>query len=126
MPQREPFASLTSLTEVNLERLLTASSIPVLINFPAPWSKMMDAALARLANAFAGDLRVLRVNLAGHPELAVRFKIRVVPTLLIFDGGVPVEFIVGIVPERYIFDTIRKTLSGATETHKAGETYPAG
>jgi hypothetical protein len=44
-----------------------------------------------------------------------------VPTLLIFDGGVPVEFIVGIVPE-----LVRKALGGGTESQKAGEIYLSG
>jgi thioredoxin 1 len=121
--QREP---LPSLTEANLDRFLTESSIPVLVDFQAPWSPVMDAALGRLAKTFAGHLRVVQVNIASHPELAARFKIRVVPTLLIFEGGVPVEFIVGLVPEPYIFEMVRKALGGGTETQKAGETYPSG
>lgn len=121
--QREP---LPSLTEATLERWLTESSIPVLANFQAPWSPVMDAALGRLAKAFAGHLRVVQVDIATHPELAARFKIRVVPTLLIFEGGVPLEFIVGIVPEHYMFERVRKAVGGGTETQKAGETYPSG
>jgi thioredoxin-like negative regulator of GroEL len=120
--QREP---LPSLTEVHLDRFLTESSIPVLVNFQAPWSPVMDAALGRLAQAFAGHLRVVRVNIAAHPELAARFKIRVVPTLLIFEGRVPVEFSVGIIPEHYLFEMVRKALAGGTETLEAGERHPS-
>lgn len=121
--QREP---LPSLTEATLDRFLTESSIPVLVNFQAPWSPVMDAPLGRLAKAFAGHLRVVQVNIAAHPELAARFKIRVVPTLLIFDGGVPLEFIVGIVPERYLFERVTKAVGGGTETQRAEETHPSG
>ena len=121
--QREP---LPSLTEATLERWLTESSIPVLVNFQAPWSPAMDAALGRLAKAFSGHLRVVQVNIAAHPELAARFKIRVVPTLLIFEGGVLLEFIVGIVPEHFLFERVRKAVGGGTETQKAGETHPSG
>ena len=116
--QREP---LPCLTEVNLDRFLTESSIPVLVNFQAPWSPVMDAALGHLAQAFAEHLRVVQVNIAAHPELAARFKIRVVPTLLIFEGGVVVEFSVGIIPEHYLFEIVRKALGGGTETLEAGE-----
>ena len=112
MLQREP---LPSLTEVDVDRLLTESSIPVLVNFQAPGSPVMDAALGRLAKAFAGHLRVVQVNTAAHPKLAARLKIRVVPTLLIFAGGVPVEFSVGIVPEHYLFEMVRKALGGGTK-----------
>ena len=120
--QREP---LPSLTEANLDRFLTEASIPVLVNFQAAWSPVMDAALGRLAKAFAGRLRVLQVNIAAHPELAARFKIRVVPTLLIFAGGVPVEFSVGIIPEHYLFAMVRKALGGGIETLEPGERRPS-
>jgi thioredoxin-like negative regulator of GroEL len=122
MVQREP---LPSLTGVDLDRFLTGSSIPVLVNFQAPGSPVMDAALGRLAKAFAGHLRVVQVNTAAHPELAARFKVRVVPTLLIFAGGVPVEFSVGIVPEHYLFELVRKALGGGAETLEAGERRPS-
>jgi thioredoxin-like negative regulator of GroEL len=119
---REP---LPSLTEVDLDRFLTESSVPVLVIFQAPWSAVMDAALGRLAKTFAGHLRVVQVNIAAHPELAARFKIRVVPTLLIFEGGLPVEFSVGIIPEHYLFEMVRKALGGGTETLEAGDRHPS-
>jgi thioredoxin-like negative regulator of GroEL len=75
--------------------------------------------LGRLAEAFAGRLRVVQVNISAHPELAARFKIRAVPTLLIFKQGVPVEFIVGTVPSRFVFETVCKALSGSTRLAKA-------
>jgi thioredoxin-like negative regulator of GroEL len=50
------------------------------------------------------------VNIAANSELAARFKIRAVPTLLLFQQGVPVEFIVGTVPSRFIFETVCKAL----------------
>ena len=115
----QPRESFPSRTEATLDRLLAESSIPVLVNFLAPRSPVMDAALRKLAKASAGRLRVVRVNIAAHPELAARYKIRVVPTLLIFENGVPIEFIVGIVPEHYIFETVRKALGVGVETPKA-------
>jgi thioredoxin-like negative regulator of GroEL len=59
---------------------------------------------------------VAQVNIAAHPDLAARFKIRAVPTYLIFKGGVPIEFIVGIVPDRFVFETVCKALGLCTET----------
>jgi thioredoxin 1 len=67
--------------------------------------------LSQLAEAFAGRLRVVQVNISANPALAARFKIRAVPTLLIFKQGVPVEFIVGTVPPRFIFETVCKALA---------------
>jgi hypothetical protein len=46
-----------------------------------------------------------------------------VPTLLIFEGGVPVELSVGIIPEHYLFEMVRKALGGGTETLETGERH---
>jgi hypothetical protein len=46
-----------------------------------------------------------------------------VPTLLIFEGGVPVEFSVGIIPEHYLFEMGRKVLGEDTEALEAGERH---
>ncbi len=97
-------------TTASFAKLVGESSIPVLVSFQTPWSQAMAPVLDRLAEAFAGHLRIVQVNVSAHPELAARFKIRAVPTLLIFKSGIPVEFIVGTVPMRFIFETLCKTL----------------
>jgi thioredoxin 1 len=107
------------VTSESFDRLVINSSVPVLVNFQTPWSRRMVPLLGQLAEAFAGRLRVAQVNISAHPELAARFKIRAVPTLLIFKQGVPVEFIVGTVPSRFVFETVCKALGGSTRLTKA-------
>src|SRR5262245_45383480 len=85
-------AQVPDMTLENFERLVINSSIPALVNFQTPWSRRMEPMLGQLAEAFAGRLRVVQVNISATPELAARFKVRAVPTLLIFKKGVPVEF----------------------------------
>jgi thioredoxin 1 len=98
------------VTAESFDRLVIGSPIPVLVNFQTSWSKCMVPLLGQLAEAFAGRLRVVQVNTSADPELATRFKIRAVPTLLIFKNGVPIEFIVGTVPSRFIVETVCKSL----------------
>jgi thioredoxin-like negative regulator of GroEL len=74
--------------------------------------------LGKLAAALAGRLRVMRVNISADPDVAARFKIRAVPTLLVFKNGVPVEFIVGTVPSRFVFETVCKALGGHPKASK--------
>jgi thioredoxin-like negative regulator of GroEL len=64
--------------------------------------------------------------MAPDPTLAARFKVRLVPTLCIFEGGVPVESIVDVLPEHYIFEIVRKARGEGTATQKAGETHRSG
>jgi thioredoxin 1 len=110
---------VSNVTAEGFDRLVMNSSIPVLVNFQTPWSRRMVPLLDQLAEAFAGRLRVVQVNISAHPELAARFKIRAVPTLLIFKQGLPIEFIVGTVPPRFVFETVCKALSGSTRLTKA-------
>ena len=110
------------VTAENFDRLVIDSPIPVLVNFQTPWSRRMVPLLGQLAETFARRLRVVQVNISADPELATRFKIRAVPTLLIFKKGIPVEFIVGTVPSRFIFKTVCNTLgvsSRRTSTRRA-------
>jgi thioredoxin-like negative regulator of GroEL len=113
-------------TAESFDRLVIDSPIPVLVNFQTPWSTRMVPLLAQLAEAFARQLRVVQVNTSAHPEVAARFKIRAVPTLLIFMKGVPVEFIVGTVPPRFIFETVCKTLGVSPRLIKTRRARGAG
>jgi thioredoxin len=105
--QQEQVLDVTS--EV-FDRLVINSPVPVLVNFETPWSKRMIPLLGQLAETFTGRLRVVQVNISADPELARRFKIRAVPTLLVFKNGIPTEFIVGTVPSRFVFETVCKIL----------------
>lgn len=104
------------VTAESFDRQVTDSSVPVLVNFQTPWSRRMEPLLGQVAEALAGRLRVVQVNISADPALAARFKIRAVPTMLIFKKGVPVEFIVGTVPSRFVFETVCKTLNGPRPT----------
>jgi len=106
------------VTADRFAKLVIESSVPVLVNFQTPWSRRMVPLLGQLAGAFAGRLRVVQVNISADPELAARFKIRSVPTMLIFKKGIPVEFIVGTVPSRFVFETVCKALGGSTRLTK--------
>ena len=119
-------AQVPDVTAESFDRLVVNSSVPVLVNFQTPWSRRLEPLLGQLAEAFAGRLRVVQVNLSANPELAARFKVRAVPTLLIFKKGVPVEFIVGTVPSRFVVETVCKALGGPTRLTKARRVRHAG
>ena len=99
----------SNLTPTGFDRLVRRSSLPMLVIFENSWSKVLIPGLDQLARVFRGRLRLVRVNLATHLELAACLKIRVVPTLLFFKGGVLVEFMVGPVPIQFIVDMEENT-----------------
>jgi thioredoxin 1 len=74
------------------------ADVPVLVDFWSPGCgpcRLQDAVLKELVTEGKGRFQVKRINVWDEPELATRFQISAVPTLLIFDHGEVVRSLVG-------------------------------
>jgi thioredoxin 2 len=84
-----------------LKAAVSASPIPVLVDFWAPWCPPCRRAaplLEQLARARAGQVLVLKVNTQDHPEAAAPHRIQSIPSFLLFRGGAERDRQVGLPP----------------------------
>ena len=89
--------STLHLTSENFDEV--AGSGRVLVDFWADWCgpcKMLGPIIDNLAVEFEGRVKVAKVNVDSEKELARRFKVMSIPTVVIFNDGVEVKRIVGV------------------------------
>ena len=83
----------------NFDQAVAASSVPTLVDFWAEWCgpcKMMNPVLEQVATEQAGKAVIAKVNVDESPELAERFGITAIPTLIVFRNGRPTTALRGV------------------------------
>jgi len=81
------------------EREIRSAAEPVLVLFYTSWCgqcQILAPSLARLASELDDELKVAKVNLDHSPKLAGRYSITKVPTMILFDNGLPIECVEGV------------------------------
>jgi thioredoxin 2 len=78
------------LTKTNFERQVAAGDLPLVVDFWAPWCgpcRMMAPAFEQAAARVAPGVRLAKLDTEAEPEIAGRFGIRSIPTLMAFKDG---------------------------------------
>ena len=102
------------VTDSTFKAEVLDSDVPVLVDFWAPWCgpcRMVGPVVDEIADQYGEKLKVVKVNTDENPQIASRYGIRSIPTLMIFKGGEKVDMVVGAVPKTTLSTTVEKYLT---------------
>ncbi len=91
-------SAITSLTDLTFDEEIAGSDVPVVVDFWAEWCgpcRMVAPVLEQIAVEQAGKLRVTKLNVDDAPDVARRYEIMSIPTLLVFKEGVLKKRLIG-------------------------------
>ena len=100
-------------SEGNFEQEVTKSSVPVLVDMWAAWCgpcRMIAPVVEELAAVYHGRMKMGKLNVDDHPQIAAQFRVMNIPTLVLFKGGQEIDRIVGVVPKEELTRRIDRLL----------------
>ena len=106
-------SAAAQVTDNSFKTDVLESKVPVLVDFWAPWCgpcRMVAPVVDEIAEQYAGQIKVVKLNTDENPNTASQYGIRSIPTLMIFKGGQRVDMVVGAVPKTTLASTLEKYL----------------
>lgn len=103
--------NVQEVSDGNFESEILKSSIPVLVDFWAPWCgpcKSIAPILEEIAGEYAGKIKIAKLNVDDNPKTPSQYDVRGIPNLIFFNGGAVVDRIVGAVPKDQLVAAISK------------------
>jgi len=101
------------VNDSNFDEIVLKSEIPVMVDFWAEWCgpcRMIAPAIEEISKDFAGKVVVAKCDVDNSPEVASKFGIRNIPTVLFFKNGKVADKQVGAVPKSNFVNKINALL----------------
>lgn len=106
-------SSLMEIDSNNFENEVLSANTPVVLDFGAPWCgscRKLLPVVEEIANSYEGKVKFGKINIEQAMDIAKKYSVSGLPTLLIFKNGEPVERLAGLMPKSTITENIDKHL----------------
>ena len=106
-------SNVIEINDANFESVVLKSEIPVLVDFWAPWCgpcKLLGPTLEEISLEKEGKLSIVKINIDENQEMAAKYGIKSIPTMLIFNKGDLKNQLVGSMPKKNIEDVLSQEL----------------
>lgn len=102
--------SVLKLENANFEDEVLNDQGKVLVDFYADWCgpcKMMSPVIDGIAEKLNESVKVGKINVDENQELAIKYQVMSIPTIMIFNNGIPVKTFIGVTDEQEILDALK-------------------
>jgi thioredoxin 1 len=107
-------AEVVTVSDATFEEVVLKASLPVLVDFWAPWCgpcKAVAPILEELVGEYDGKMGIARLNVDEEPINASKYGISAIPTMLLFQDGQPVGQILGFRPKAQLKKALDEMLT---------------
>ncbi|NLM10972.1 MAG: thioredoxin [Clostridiaceae bacterium] len=105
--------NVLTVTKDNFEKEVLQSEQPVMVDFWAAWCgpcRMIAPTVDQVAEEFQGKAKVVKINVDENGELAEKYRIMTIPTLMVFKDGNVVDSLVGVRSKDELSNMLNKHL----------------